>query len=266
MKIEQAVAVPAQRESTKSHWEDFWKNKKEVREVYSNNDRVLRNLLKVTDLTDKKVLEVGAGTGRDSFKLTTYGASIFMLDYAAASLQIIKKVAAEEKVDVNMIGGDAFGLPFDDGTFDVVFHQGLLEHFREKDARRLLEENIRVLKKGGLLLVDVPQRYHIYTAMKHILIAIDKWFAGWETEFSIGELSNLLSSLQLQPVYRYGEWMYPSLFYRILREGFLKIGVKLPLYPKASNFTADLRARLRGSFSTNLALHTGISVGVIARK
>lgn len=266
MKIEQTIETPAQRESTKSHWENFWSAKKEVTEVYSNNDRVLRNLLKVTDLKDRNVLEVGAGTGRDSFKLTNYGAKVFMLDYAANSLQIIKAVATEQKVEVNLIGGDAFRLPFSDESFDVVFHQGLLEHFREKEESGLLKENIRVLKKGGLLLVDVPQRYHIYTAMKHILIAINKWFAGWETEFSVGELENILRNLQLQPIYKYGEWMYPSLFYRIFREGFMKVGIKLPLYPKLSNFTSNLRGSIRENLSTSLALHTGISIGVIARK
>ena len=43
--------------------------------------------------------------------------------------------------------GDAFALPFADGTFDVVFHQGLLEHFRNPDD--LIAENARVLKPGG---------------------------------------------------------------------------------------------------------------------
>ncbi len=266
MKIDDAATAPVQKESTKSHWENFWENKKEVREVYSNNNRVLRNLLKVTDLRGKNVLEVGAGTGRDSFKLTDHGANVFMLDYAAGSLKIIKEIAVEEKVDVNMIGGDAFRLPFDDGSFDVVFHQGLLEHFRENDALRLLKENVRVLKKGGLLLVDVPQRYHVYTAMKHTLISIDKWFAGWEREFSVGELSDILKGLQLEPIYRYGEWMYPSLAYRVMREGLMKLGLKLPLYPKVSNFTSNFRGKLRARFSTSLALHTGISIGVIARK
>ena len=101
------------------------------------------------------------------------------------SLNIIKNIATEEKVEVNPVGGNAFSLPFPDASFDLVFHQGLLEHFRQKEANNLLKENIRVLKSGGLLLVDVPQRYHIYTVMKHILIALDKWFAGWEREFSI---------------------------------------------------------------------------------
>ena len=52
------------KESRLSNWEKFWEEKKEVREVYSNSDRVVRNLSKITDLKGKKILEVGAGTGR----------------------------------------------------------------------------------------------------------------------------------------------------------------------------------------------------------
>lgn len=265
MKIDQAV-IP-KRESTKSHWENFWSDKKEVHEVYSNEDRVLRNVLRVTDLRGKRVLEVGAGTGRDSFGMVEQGASVFMLDYSTNSLNIIKNLAAQERVDVNAVGGDAFSLPFADGTFDLVFHQGLLEHFREKEAENLLKENIRVIKSGGLLLVDVPQRYHIYTVMKHILIALDRWFAGWEREFSVSELDRLLRSFGIVPVYRYGEWMYPSLFYRVMREGFRKFGIRLPLNPTPIKSLANIRKKVRDSFrSSPIVLHTSISCGIICRK
>lgn len=267
MKIDAAVPAPAQKESTKSHWEDFWNKKKDFHEVYSNDNRVLRNLVKLTDLKGKRVLEVGAGTGRDSFGLVERGAEVFMLDYAASSLQIIKNIATEEKIDVSPVGGNAFSLPFPDGTFDIVFHQGLLEHFREKEAANLLKENIRVLKKDAILLVDVPQRYHIYTVMKHILIAMDKWFAGWEREFSIPELEKLLRSLGVVPYYRYGEWMYPSLMYRVTREALMKVGVKLPLNPTPVRALTEVRRKVRDSVrNTPLAHYTSLSCGVVCRK
>jgi Methylase involved in ubiquinone/menaquinone biosynthesis len=255
-----------ERESTKKHWENFWSVKKHVHEVYSNNDRVLRNIRNVTDLKGKRILEVGAGTGRDSFGMVQVGASVVMIDYSMNSLRIIRDLATEEQINVYAVGGNAFALPFYDETFDIVFHQGLLEHFRKKEAELLIRENVRVLKKGGLLLVDVPQRYHIYTIMKHILIAMNKWFAGWEREFSIGELEGFLRSIGLQPVYRYGEWMYPSLFYRVIREILIKAGIKLPLYPRLSRFTSNVRYNLRKRFSHNLSLYTGISIGILARK
>jgi len=254
------------KESRLSHWEDFWKEKDNMDEVYSNTDRVPRNLIKIMDVKGKKILEVGAGTGRDSFPLVELGAEVYQLDYSFNSLKIMKKISEEAKMDVTIVGGDTFMLPFKDETFDVVFHQGLLEHFRKPKADDLLKENIRVLKKGGLLCVDVPQRWHIYTAMKKTLIAIDKWFAGWERSFSVPELQALMKTHGLEIVHTYGEWMYPSLFYRVTREALRKIGIKLPLYPKIP-LVFSIRKLLRNTLrDTPIAYYTALSMGVIGRK
>lgn len=253
--------------SRRENWETFWDEKQEIGEVYSNADRIARNLRQVIELRGKKVLEIGAGTGRDSFPLVEHGAIVYQLDYAENSLRILKKLAEENKTPVHIIGGDTFRLPFHDGTFDVVFHQGLLEHFRKSQAEALLRENIRVLKQGGLLLVDVPQRYHVYTVAKHVLIAVNKWFAGWERSFSVGELKGQLVSLGLTPLYSYGEWMYPSFFYRVSREVGKKIGINLPLYPSLGKFLHTFRSQLRSwLLKTPLPLYSGISIGVVGKK
>ena len=257
---------PPQRESNRGHWETFWKERHDVAEVYSNENRILRNLTTVLDIRGKRILEIGAGTGRDSFPLAREGALVYQLDYAYHSLFILKKLAQEGQVPTMILGGDTFQLPFKDETFDVVFHQGLLEHFRKPHAERLLRENIRVLKRGGLLLVDVPQRYHPYTLAKHLLIAFDKWFAGWERSFSLPELAGLMRRLGVTPVFSYGEWMVPSFFYRVFREMLKKVRVVLPLYPRLGPFTR-VRAAVRSVLHrTGLPRFTGISIGVIGRK
>lgn len=221
----------------------------------------------MADLKGKKVLEIGAGTGRDSFPLTLYGAEVYQVDYSYNSLHILKKLAESERIETNIVGGDTFVLPFHDDSFDFVFHQGLLEHFRKDEAHRLLKENIRVLKRGGMLLVDVPQRYHVYTVAKHFLIAIDRWFAGWERSFSILELQNVLKSEGLQIIHSYGEWMYPSFLYRVFREVCKKTGVLIPLYPQPIKALTKLRKNFRQFLnSTPLPLISGISIGVIGRK
>ncbi len=254
------------KESRLEHWDSFWDEKKEVKEIYSNSDRVVRNLVKVTDVKGKKILEIGAGTGRDSFPLVERGADVYQLDYSMNSLKIMKRIAEEEKMDVTIIGGDTFALPFKDGTFDIIFHQGLLEHFRHEKATALLKENIRVLKKGGLLCVDVPQRYHIYTLIKTFLISIDKWFAGWERSFSVPELKKEMQQLGLQTVHTYGEWMYPSLFYRMTREALRTVKIKLPLNPKIP-VLYNIRKSLRDSLKdTTLTTYTALSMGVIGKK
>jgi predicted SAM-dependent methyltransferase len=48
------------------------------------------------------------------------------------------------------------GLPYDNDTFDVVYHSHLLEHLDRKRAPDFLRECRRVLKPGGILRVVVP--------------------------------------------------------------------------------------------------------------
>lgn len=261
------TTTPQEKESRKENWETFWKEKEDVEQVYSNEDRILRNLLQLGELRGKRILEIGAGTGRDSFPLIRHGAQVVQLDYAENSLRILKRLAADLKLPATIVGGDTFQLPFPDETFDVVFHQGLLEHFRQPQADALLKENVRVLKRGGVLLVDVPQRYHLYTVAKHIMMALNRWFAGWERSFSVGELKFRMQSLGLTPVYAYGEWMYPSFFYRSLREALKAAGVTLPLNPQPFKPLSRLRKGVRSALhGTSLPLYTGISIGVIGRK
>jgi ubiquinone/menaquinone biosynthesis C-methylase UbiE len=255
----------AKKKSTIEHWERFWKNKKQIEEVYSNDDRIYLNLSKVTHLKFKKILEVGAGSARDSFQLAEQQATVYVLDYSPQALHIVKNLNDQSKSGVYLIQGDAFQIPIPDETLDIVFHQGLMEHF--KDPLPLLKENFRVLKPGGLLLVDVPQRYHVYTIIKHILIFFNKWFAGWETEFSIGQLKSLLEQSGFNVRHQYGRWMRPSLFYRILREVLKKINIRLPLYPNGFTFTKNLRDRLRDKFSSKRwAFYTFLDIGVIGQK
>jgi predicted SAM-dependent methyltransferase len=47
-------------------------------------------------------------------------------------------------------------LPFDDGVFDGVFCEHVLEHFSQQDGERLAAEVRRVLRPGGVFRVVVP--------------------------------------------------------------------------------------------------------------
>lgn len=254
------------RASTPDHWDRYWRERTEtIEDVYSNEERLLR-MVDPLPLSGQRILEVGAGSGRDSLELARKGARIYVLDYVASSFEVIRRLARERKLEVICVCADATRMPFREGSFALVFHQGLMEHFR--DTQPLLRENYRVVAPGGHCLVDVPQRYHIYTIAKHILIGMNRWFAGWETEFAPGQLERLLRGVGFTIVETGGDWFRPGFFYRSARYALLKLRLaRLPLYPRAPRWLgaipAWIRSRLRG---TRLGLHTYAMIATLGRK
>ncbi len=249
------------RTSDTDHWDRYWAASADIDDVYATGGRIVENLGRYVDFDGLRVLEVGAGSGRDSVDIASRGASVVTLDYSEEALRIM---SATRGVSIEIVCGDARALPFSDGAFDIVFHQGLLEHFRDPGV--LLDENVRVLKKGGVLLVDVPQRFHYYTLLKHLLMLLGKWFAGWETEFSPGELRRLVEERGFEVVGFYGENLFPPIWYRGLRRVLLGFGLRLPMFAGEPAMIRGLRNLIKRVVPEAIRMNTSMVIGCVARK
>jgi SAM-dependent methyltransferase len=67
------------------------------------------------------------------------------------------------------------GVPFEDDTFDVVYHSHLLEHLDRRDASSFLKECHRVLKQSGIIRVVVPD---LQLIIKRYVSSISRLEAG----------------------------------------------------------------------------------------
>jgi len=105
----------------------------------------------------KKILEVGAGTGTMSVFLSNLGFEVTTLDNDSKILGIAQQVKNKFNGQNRLQKGDAFRLPFADNSFDLVFHQGLLEHFKNDDIHRLLTEHLRV---APVVVFSVPNNFY----------------------------------------------------------------------------------------------------------
>jgi len=258
------------RQSTPAHWETYWSGLDVADaelEPYPNHERVVAACRALGDLRGARVLEVGAGSGQAAVELSVAGATVTVLDYVESSLAIVARHAGRAGVSLQLVRGDAFAMPFPTGSFDIVMHQGLLEHFR--NPRDLLAENFRVLRPGGHAVVDVPQRWHLYTPVKRTLIAMDRWFAGWETSYTVGELTGQLVDVgfEVGPQDRFGDWMVPSFGYRALRKTLASRGHTLPSEPPHVGALQPARRAVRGTLrSSGLSFYTYANIGVVGTK
>lgn len=161
--------------SDKSEIRRFWGDVYDVAYKKIDKDWTLENLLQalidledmfklrrqlateempLTDLKDKRVLEIGPGAGGHSALFAKYGAIMASLDITFERTQ-----ATQEKFNIlgdmaegcQALQGDAEQLPFEDAGFDVVYSNGVLHH--TKDTEKSIGEVFRVLKPGGIAVV-----------------------------------------------------------------------------------------------------------------
>ena len=101
-----------------------------------------------------KVLEVGAGTGKDSeliIKAIAPNGEAYLSDLSPKMLQLAKQRLNPEGVTVNYFIANGTYLPFEDNTFDAVFHFGGINTFAER--KEAFEEFSRVAKVGARIVV-----------------------------------------------------------------------------------------------------------------
>ncbi len=104
----------------------------------------------------KKILEVGAGTGRYSIALAREGHEVDALEYTAHNLEIMDgKIAEEGLSDIKTHHGTALDLSrFEDESFDVTLVLGPMYHlYTKEDKQKAMKEAIRVTKQGGYIFV-----------------------------------------------------------------------------------------------------------------
>lgn len=106
------------------------------------------------DLRGKKVLGLASGGGQQMPLFTAAGAECTVLDYSEKQLAQEKMVAEREDYDITIIRADMTKpLPFEDGSFDLIFHP--VSNCYVEEVKPIFKECYRVLKDGGILLAGL---------------------------------------------------------------------------------------------------------------
>ena len=105
------------------------------------------------------ILEIGCGSGAftiDAARAVGPEGTVHALDVQSEMLdQLRRKLSSPENADVSNIvahQADAYHLPFDDGSLDLVYMVTVLSEI--PDQARALDEFMRVLRPGGILAVS----------------------------------------------------------------------------------------------------------------
>lgn len=152
-----------------SVWDSEWKNFKKSnffgQKLHKEQKNAIKKILTLINLQKSaKILDIGCGSGRtlEWFREFGFKKSIG-IDNSINSIKLCKKLCFRINKDVFIM--DARKTDFKKNSFDLVFADGLLEHF--KDFSPFVREMSRISKK--YILITQPNHFSVYGKMLTIL-------------------------------------------------------------------------------------------------
>lgn len=145
-------------------------------------------ILAVSKVKNGKIFEPGCGSGLTCAKFAKRGNDVTIMDLSYNALKKALSVFELFSVTCKCVLGDLFNIPIKDNQFDLVFNQGVMEHFKVAglDPSLGIKEMLRVLKKDGTLVILVPAYfsplYFIHKFLKFFNL-VEKYWPYEDQEF-----------------------------------------------------------------------------------
>lgn len=109
-----------------------------------------------------KILGLASGGGQQMPIFSSLGAECFVLDYSKKQIESELLVANRENYQIKVFQNDMTEkLPFDDETFDIIFHP--VSNCYVEEVEPIFKECYRVLKKNGILVCGLDNGINFIT-------------------------------------------------------------------------------------------------------
>jgi SAM-dependent methyltransferase len=108
--------------------------------------------------TDAPVLDIGAGTGRNTLPIARAGHPTSAVELSPDLARILRTDAEKEGLEVRLFEGDVLNAPLElpEAYYRLIILCEVVSHFRSTDdLRRLFERTASLLAPGGLLAFSV---------------------------------------------------------------------------------------------------------------
>jgi len=157
---------------------------------------------------NSRILDFGCGSGEMVQEYRNAGFQAFGTDIVLdVETELLRRIQA-----------GSYRIPFDDGTFDFVFSNSVLEHVQ--DLSGALNEIRRVLRPGGVSLHVLPSKFrliepHVFVPLAG-LVRNKQWLRLWA---SIGVRNSFQKGLSSADVARKNfSYLHAHTFYRSKRQ------------------------------------------------
>lgn len=171
----------------KNEWEKYWKDRVTAgSEYYGKEGSNADKIIKILDIKKKdKIFDIGCATGAHLTDIVNKtGAKCYGIEISPVAVKLNKDKRVHIKV------ADMEKTTFPDKSFDKIFSLGVFEHTSRSES--VFRELNRVMKKEGLALITVPNKYSFFHITKNIKMLLGTWDLGYERSFTKSEVEFIL--------------------------------------------------------------------------
>ncbi|HLF17273.1 MAG TPA: class I SAM-dependent methyltransferase [Candidatus Omnitrophota bacterium] len=168
-------------------WNTFWEQSSlRIPKEASWSKRRILDVMQPYVARGKYALDAGCGSGFFSAYFCDSGMRTTSLDYSSQALALTKEKTRgrSQVIQADLLNPDLTNVIQE--RFDLIFSDGLLEHFEPDDQNLILLNLKRLLKEEGVLITVVPNRWSPWELIRPL------WMPGiQEKPFTLKELRNL---------------------------------------------------------------------------
>jgi len=145
------------KEITREHWDKVWEEEPTWLGalLLKNAEKKMVKMLKKRLPITASILEIGAGSGRALYTVACSYPKALGIDYSGMAIK-----RCQDK-RLNVIKMDGSKTSFKNEEFDLVFSEGVLEHYNNMDV--LVKEMVRITKNYVLMIQPNP-----HSIVRHI--------------------------------------------------------------------------------------------------
>jgi ubiquinone/menaquinone biosynthesis C-methylase UbiE len=111
------------------------------------------NLRLLGDIKNKKVIDLGCGSGQNAVALAKMGADVTAIDFSKGQIEQTKRLASRQKVKIKSIVSDLEDLSkLKNNSFDLAISACAIAYI--KNINKAFKEAYRILKPGGQFILS----------------------------------------------------------------------------------------------------------------
>lgn len=154
------------------NWDHFWRSNMDSRFTKKSWSKI--RMIKLLDKFSKPgmaVLDAGSGSGFFSNYFLSKGCEVYSLDYSQDALDITKRLTdnkSEAYLKENLLDL-SFGERYEN-QFDIIFSDGLFEHFSKEDQGKIMTNFKKIKNPSGIIATFVPNKYSWWEIVRPLVM------------------------------------------------------------------------------------------------